>query len=350
MYRKRTKSGLGDYWVSSIKDESAPLYIKIYRRNTDSYSRDKILLYELVGHGAKYTNGRDKKIVRYPIYKLITPPGAYVNTSSNNYFYIYTNDEFEHVIDPIVMKDTTIFDQKTAAITDWMQKHPGQALPQNSTASMAGTYSEGFRDLVVESAKNIDVYGTSTVNADPQNHTVQRVISGGQTGVDTIGLKVAKKIGIATGGTAPKGFERESGVDDENVQLYGLVEISDAEQAEYTSRTGKKDPYTGRTELNVRNSDGTVYFNFSNDQQGLIATRRAAQQFNKPFILNPTAEQLIRWLNDNDIKVLNVAGNRGSKLTSAQQQEVEQTLGEALLYYNTDIEREGARIKEICNS
>jgi hypothetical protein len=128
------------------------------------------------------------------------------------------------------------------------------------------------------------------VESDPQNHTVQRVISGGQTGVDTIGLKVAKKLGIITGGTAPKGFEREDGIDDENIQSYGLVEISDAEQEDYTSRTGKKDAYTGRTELNVRNSDGTVYFNFSNDKQGLIATRRAAQQFNKPFILNPTAE------------------------------------------------------------
>ena len=38
---------------------------------------------------------------------------------------------------------------------------------------------------------------------------VTKIISGGQTGVDTIGLQVAKKVGIETGGTAPKGFLRE---------------------------------------------------------------------------------------------------------------------------------------------
>jgi hypothetical protein len=117
MYLKATKSGLGSYWVNTIKDDSAPLYIKIYRRNTDSYSRDKVLLYELAGHGVKETHGKN---VRYPIYKLVTPPGAYINTSSNNYFYIYMNDEFEHIIDSVVIKDNTVFDQKTAAISDWM--------------------------------------------------------------------------------------------------------------------------------------------------------------------------------------------------------------------------------------
>ena len=144
--------------------------------------------------------------------------------------------------------------------------------------------------------------------------SVTRIISGGQTGVDTIGLQVAKKLGIETGGTAPKGYLRERGIDTEDISSYGLKEITSEEQSDYTNRTGKKDPYTGRTELNVRNSDGTVYFATEDDSAGKIATERSAKQWNKPFLLNPTAKQLRDWLDENNIKTLNVAGNRGSKM------------------------------------
>lgn len=144
--------------------------------------------------------------------------------------------------------------------------------------------------------------------------SVTKIISGGQTGVDTIGLQIAKKLGIETGGKAPKGFLRERGIDTEDISSYGLTEISNAEQSDYTNRKGKRDPYTGRTELNVRNSDGTVYFATEDDSAGRIATERSAREWNKPFLLNPTAKQLREWINANNIKTLNVAGNRGSKL------------------------------------
>ena len=143
---------------------------------------------------------------------------------------------------------------------------------------------------------------------------VTKIISGGQTGVDTIGLQVAKELGIETGGTAPKGFLRERGVDSEDISSYGLTEITSEQQDDYTKRKGKRDPYTGRTELNVRNSDGTVYFATDADSAGKKATERSAKEWNKPFLLNPTAKQLRQWLIDNNIKTLNVAGNRGSKL------------------------------------
>ena len=170
---------------------------------------------------------------------------------------------------------------------------------------------------------------TGKFNQSNTNQTsVTKIISGGQTGVDTLGLQVAKELGIETGGKAPKGFLREEGYDKEDIASYGLEEITDEEQADYTKRTGKKDPYTGRTELNVRNSDGTVYFNVGSDTAGLIATRRSAKEWNKPFIENPTAEELRQWIKDNNIKTLNVAGNRGTKL--AKDNKVAATLKEAL--------------------
>lgn len=166
-------------------------------------------------------------------------------------------------------------------------------------------------------------------NAERKNTTsVTKIISGGQTGVDTIGLQVAKELGIETGGKAPKGFLREKGIDNEDIASYGLEEITDEEQEDYTKRTDKKDPYTGRTELNVRNSDGTVYFNVGSDTAGLIATRRSAKEWNKPFIENPTAEELRQWIKDNNVKTLNVAGNRGSKLS--KNNKVAETIREAL--------------------
>lgn len=161
------------------------------------------------------------------------------------------------------------------------------------------------KDAPQQENQNTKVANTSSVT---------KIISGGQTGVDTIGLQVAKKLGIETGGTAPKGYLRERDIDTEDISLYGLKEITSEEQSDYTNRTGKKDPYTGRTELNVRNSDGTVYFATEDDSAGKIATERSAKQWNKPFLLNPTAKQLRDWLDENNIKTLNVAGNRGSKM------------------------------------
>lgn len=170
-----------------------------------------------------------------------------------------------------------------------------------------------------------------TNDGTSQNNNVlpiTKIISGGQTGVDTIGLQVAKELGIETGGTAPKGFLREEGIDNEDIRSYNLVEITDEEQEAYSKSTKKYDPYTGRTDLNVRNSDGTVYFYTSEDKRGFKATERSAMQHKKPFLPNPTAEELREWIIKNNIKTLNVAGNRGSKL--AKDNNVANILREAL--------------------
>ena len=172
--------------------------------------------------------------------------------------------------------------------------------------------SKTILDLVKE--KGLIPKDLSRETKSSNKPAVTKIISGGQTGVDTIGLQVAKELGIETGGTAPKGFLRERGVDSEDISSYGLTEITSEQQADYTKRKGKRDPYTGRTELNVRNSDGTVYFATDADSAGKKATERSAKEWNKSFLLNPTAKQLRQWLIDNNIKTLNVAGNRGSKL------------------------------------
>lgn len=204
-----------------------------------------------------------------------------------------------------------------------------ETLEQRTTPggfSNASKSARIMRELLFGDIKGLINEGTSTLKAS----NVTKVISGGQTGVDTIGLQVARELGIVTGGTAPRGYLRESGVDTEDIRSYGLREITEEEQAEYTRLTGKRDPYTARTSKNVENSDGTVYFAFDGDSAGRLATQREANRLGKPFLLNPTANQLREWLIANNIQTLNIAGNRGSKLTKEQTQNISNILREAL--------------------
>jgi len=148
------------------------------------------------------------------------------------------------------------------------------------------------------------------------NNTTVKVISGGQTGVDQLGLTVAASLGIETGGTAPKGYKTEKG-NDESLADFGLTESSSA-------------GYPVRTEDNVRNSDGTVYFALDVSSAGLKATKAFAKKHNKPFILNPTADVLREWIKSNNVATLNVAGNRASKIPANRLKNIEVLLKNAL--------------------
>lgn len=144
---------------------------------------------------------------------------------------------------------------------------------------------------------------------DKQIPTI-KIISGAQTGVDQLGLKIGKYLGLETGGTTTPGYWTENGVDT-SVKEFGVLEIS----KELQQGKRGKEFYLPRTEQNVVNSDGTVYFATDKDSAGKIATERLAKKHNKPFLLNPDSGGILRnWLIDNGIKTLNVAGNRGSKI------------------------------------
>lgn len=155
--------------------------------------------------------------------------------------------------------------------------------------------------------------------------SVKKIISGGQTGVDRMGLEVGKETGLQTGGTAPPGFVTESGKD-LTLKDFGVEEI----RVELQSGKSGKEFYLPRTEQNVLNSDGTVYFATSKDSAGKIATEKFAKKHNKPFLLNPTVEQLRSWLVANNIETLNVAGNRGSKLSTKKAEEIKNIIKQAL--------------------
>jgi hypothetical protein len=141
-----------------------------------------------------------------------------------------------------------------------------------------------------------------------------KVISGGQTGIDRMSLEMAKELGIATDGSAPKDFMTENGPDP-SLQDFGLVTLP-----------GKE--YKARTLKNVIDGDGTVIY--GDLTGGTRLTAEFCKQENKPYIVNPTPGGLAAFVINNGIQVLNVAGNRVSKLAAERLQGYRDQFREAL--------------------
>lgn len=131
-------------------------------------------------------------------------------------------------------------------------------------------------------------------------HPVTKIISGGQTGADQGGLRAGRLLGLKTGGTAPPNFMTDKGPN-KALSTFGLVE-------------GEHDPriYPKRTRKNVADSDGTVLFG-NVASPGCRLTIKCCQEIGKPYIINPSQDKLREWTVENNIRTLNVAGNRESK-------------------------------------
>lgn len=135
--------------------------------------------------------------------------------------------------------------------------------------------------------------------------TVERIVSGGQTGVDRAALDVARRLGIPHGGWCPRGRWAEDGIIPERYQLQETPSPACEE----------------RTEWNVRDSDATVIFSISTELTGGSAyTRWVAQKLGKPCLhlarasypVEEAARRLREFLRNTRVRVLNVAGPRAS--------------------------------------
>jgi len=136
---------------------------------------------------------------------------------------------------------------------------------------------------------------------------IKKVISGGQTGIDQAALFAAEDVGIRTGGRAPKYFKTSTGFSYFLEQRFGLVD------------SGLD--YSGRTELNVKNSDGTLQIAFDFNSPGEKCTTKFINKHNKPVYKLPLPIEekeymiieIIEWIKANDVEVLNIAGNRQTR-------------------------------------
>ncbi len=131
------------------------------------------------------------------------------------------------------------------------------------------------------------------------NFPLTKIISGLQKNVDQYGIEAAKALGLDYGGTVNKGFKVvPDGSNSPNFEEFKASGNWEEIDSQY---------YPDRTKANAQNGDGTVWFG-EGDSRGYGATKREVGV--KPWIENPTSIELREWIIDNDIKTLNVAGNR----------------------------------------
>jgi hypothetical protein len=148
---------------------------------------------------------------------------------------------------------------------------------------------------------------------------VERIISGGQNGADLAGLIAAKRLGIPTGGYAPKGWRvcNPDGTNGSNPSL-----------ADFGLRQTKEAGYLIRTTLNVLEGDGTVWFGTTKSSGGKLTIGECMKN-GKPCIINPSPAELKKWVEEKKIRVLNVAGNRASEKYPGVYEQTYNTIVEA---------------------
>lgn len=135
-----------------------------------------------------------------------------------------------------------------------------------------------------------------------KSYIPNKIISGGQTGVDRAALDTALELGIAIGGWCPKGRKSEGGAIPDK---YPLTETPKSYSLQ-------------RTEWNIRDSDATLILNMGDLEGGTKRTLELAHKLDKPALVvqldqTYTIENIRSWLIKNKVESLNIAGPRSSK-------------------------------------
>jgi hypothetical protein len=130
---------------------------------------------------------------------------------------------------------------------------------------------------------------------------LERIVSGGQTGVDRGALDAAIALGIPHGGWCPRGRLAEDGTIPPDYEL----------------RETPSSDYPARTEQNVVDSDGTLILYRDRLLGGTELTRRLCLKHGRPVFAVDLAveddpDDVRRWIDEQAVRVLNVAGPRES--------------------------------------
>ena len=120
--------------------------------------------------------------------------------------------------------------------------------------------------------------------------------------MDRAALDAALALGLPCGGWCPRGRKAEDGPIDER---YPLRETPSAD-------------YPQRTEWNVRDSDGTLVLTRGRPSGGTGLTLALARRLGRPCLVldlatDPDPGELARWIEAQNISVLNIAGPRESQ-------------------------------------
>ena len=131
---------------------------------------------------------------------------------------------------------------------------------------------------------------------------LEKVLSGGQTGVDRAALDVAIEMGVAHGGWCPAGRDADDGVIPDKYQL---------------TETAEQD-HTVRTENNVKDADGTLMIYRGELHGGTAYAIEMAKHLNKPVLAlnldqDIDVEEVFDWVQSNNIRIINIGGQRETK-------------------------------------
>jgi hypothetical protein len=178
-----------------------------------------------------------------------------------------------------------------------------------------GQTYESEADLKAVLRQELKANTAKVRDGDLLTHPVTKIISGAQTGVDMAGLDAAQEVNIPTGGTAAAKWQQSTEGDKKifNPALKTKYGLREGKITKRTAQDGRPydDVYYQRTLDNAQEADGTIWFGNAKSPGGKLTLGRDAQRGKPSPLINPTSAQEIRnWLNENNIKTLNVAGNR----------------------------------------
>jgi hypothetical protein len=131
-----------------------------------------------------------------------------------------------------------------------------------------------------------------------------KIVSGGQSGIDRGALDAALSVGFPCGGWCPSDRSAEDGPIPERYPMSLLLDGG----------------YRQRTLKNVQDSDGTAILFSHSLSGGTKLARDLCIREKKPFIVldatqiseSRAAAAILRFVEENEIQVLNVAGPRAS--------------------------------------
>lgn len=144
---------------------------------------------------------------------------------------------------------------------------------------------------------------------------IEKIVSGGQTGVDRAALDLAIELSMDYGGWCPKG----------RIDEYGLIPIKYSKLKEVAGNFENEFfNYSMRTISNIRDSDGTLIIVPTMPlperiKDGTLLTLKEVESRKKPNLLISADEDIVNniqkirdWTELHQIKILNVAGPRES--------------------------------------
>lgn len=144
-----------------------------------------------------------------------------------------------------------------------------------------------------------------------------KIVSGGQTGVDRGALDAALAAGFPCGGWCPGDRAAEDGPIPERYPMSSLPVLCHMDVGTARPVGGQ---YRQRTLKNVQDSDGTAILFSQKLSGGTKLTRDLCIREKKPFVVldatqiseSAAAAAIVRFVEENEIQVLNVAGPRAN--------------------------------------